>query len=176
MRLFAAIRIPPEIYPAIQSAAQPLDGALGVKLLPPDNWHLTLRFFGELDGQKAREVQQALEAVRFSPFPIALFGAGAYPSVHVPRAIWIGGASPGAVDLATKIEEATRFLQLPQENRFSIHLTVARAPKSVADIEDFVDHTHNVAEFSASSFCLMNSRLLPQGAVYQVIKECPAHL
>ncbi len=175
MRLFVGLPVPPEAYPAVEQASAPLVDALGVKMLPPENWHITLRYIGEADKGMAQKIAEALASVRFSPFEVLLMGAGAFPSEQVPRAIWIGCKSMGCVDLATKIEEALAFLKLPQSH-FSIHLTVARAPKSIADIEDFINkHKQGeVCAFTARKFQLIKSTLTPIGAIYETLREFEA--
>jgi len=171
MRLFVAIRLPEEIIPALERAALPLKGALGARLLPPQSWHITLKFIGEAPQEKLGRIQAALGAVQFKPFVVHLFGAGAFPSERVPRAIWVGGESQGAAELAEKVEDALSFLSLPRE-RFFLHLTLARS-KGAADIEEFLK-TGEVGRFEARSFCLMKSSLAAQGAIYEVLKEFAA--
>jgi len=169
MRIFAAIRVPPGLHPSISQAAQRLHGSMGVRILTPDNWHMTLRFIGDADGEKTKQISGALAQVRFSPFSVHLFGAGAYPSLDFPRAIYIAGKSDGAVELAAKIEEALLPFNL-QKEKFSVHMTVARS-KGAGDIEDFLKNTGEVGQFEARSFVLMKSSLLPQGAAYEVLRE-----
>jgi len=176
MRLFVGLQLPSATYPAIEKASAPLVDALGVKMLPQDNWHLTLKFIGDVEDEKrVKEIADALDFVKFSPFEILLIGSGAFPDPDRPRAIWIGGKSIGCVDLATKIAEALSFLKLPHEH-FTMHLTVARAPKSIADIEDFLVMNKNkeVCSFTADRFQLMKSKLTPVGAIYEVLKEYEA--
>ena len=76
------------------------------------------------------------------------------------------------MDFVTRISEALAFLNLPHE-RFTIHLTVARAPKRIADIEDFLvkNGEGTVCSFTADRFQLMKSKLTPVGAVYEVLRE-----
>ncbi|MCX6769564.1 MAG: RNA 2',3'-cyclic phosphodiesterase [Candidatus Micrarchaeota archaeon] len=174
MRLFVAVVAPQEAHAKIEKAALPLQGALGVKVLPPDNWHLTLKFLGEVPDGKVKEIEAALATVRFSPFTVSLSGAGAYPNENFPRAIWVGGKSEGAEELAKKVEEALAPLGLPADDKkFSVHLTVARS-KSAGDIYDFLQKTRKVCEWEARSFTLMRSALLPQGAKYEALKEYAA--
>ena len=172
MRLFVAIRLPEECRPAVARATSPLDGALGARLLEPENWHLTLRFVGEAGEADAKRIIGALAGIKFAPFAVKLSGAGAYPSYEVPRAIYVGGESEGAKELAKKVEETLSFLHLAPE-KFSVHLTVARS-KGIADIEEFVQKTGEVCSFQAKSFCLMRSVLGAQGAAYEVLREYPA--
>ncbi len=173
MRLFVAIRAPKGLLNAIEEASSPLDGALGVRLLPKENLHITLIFIGEADKNKAKKVEQALSKVKFSPFTVSLSGAGAYPNTRFPRAIWIGGESKGAHELAAKVENALKGI-CQKKGKFSVHLTVARSPKSAGDIEGFLKNTGEVGEFEVFSFLLMKSTLLPTGASYQVLREFAA--
>lgn len=171
MRLFVALLAPKETHAAIAAAAEPLHDCLGVKALPPDNWHITLQFLGEVDARRVPEIEKALAGVEFGPFTIRLFGAGAYPSAHFPRAIFIGGESVGASALAKKVEEALSPLGFAPEGKdFSVHLTVARS-KSAGDIREFLQKTGEVCQWEARFFCLMKSSLLPQGASYQALRE-----
>ena len=172
MRLFAAIPVPPAIHPALARAAEPLHNCMGVRPLPPGSWHITLLFIGDADEEKAKQISDALAQIRFSQFSVRLFGAGAYPNVHFPRAIFVGGESSGAVALAAEIERAL----LPfgfQKEKFSVHVTVARS-RGAGDIEDFLKKTGDVGQFEARSFALMQSRLLPHGASYEIVREFPA--
>ena len=174
MRLFVALRPPEGCLSSIEQAALPLKDALGVKVLPSDNWHITLKFIGEAGEKKAREIEESLSGVKFPLFEVRLFGAGAFPSPDYPRAIWIGGQSQGALRLANLIEEALEKIGIPKEARgFGVHLTVARS-KAAGDIKDFLQKTGEVGSFEARFFALMKSRLLPQGASYEVLKEFAA--
>jgi RNA 2',3'-cyclic 3'-phosphodiesterase len=173
MRVFVAINVPKEAHAAIGKAAEPLNDALGVKMLPPGNWHFTLRFIGEIDGKKVPEIEKALSNVKFTHFSVKLSGAGAYPSAKYPRAIWIGGDAPGAVGLAAKVEEALKPFNF-QPEKFSVHLTVARS-KSAGDIHDFLEKTNDVCGFEVRSFALMKSTLMAQGAKYEVLREFGAN-
>ena len=172
MRLFVALLVPASINPAVSLAAEHLRDCMGVRLLPPADWHLTLRFIGEADEEKAKQIGDALSAVKFSPFTVHLFGAGAYPNTAFPRAIFVGGESSGAGQLAAKVEDALTPFGL-QNEKFSVHVTVARS-KGAGDIDAFLKDTGEVGSFEVNSFVLMKSKPLPQGAAYDVLKEYPA--
>ena len=176
MRLFVGIKVPPSALPAIQSASAPLVDALGIKMVEKGNLHLTLKFIGDADEGAAKRIEDALAGVRFTSFGVSLSGAGAFPNSHFPRAIWIGGKSDGAEKLALQVENALSFLPLKKE-KFAVHLTVARAPKSVGDIEDFLvlNMEKEICVFAVSSFGLIKSKLTPVGPIYEVIKEYPAN-
>ena len=171
MRIFIAIKVPPAIHPQIAQAAAHLHERMGVRALPPENWHLTLCFIGDVDEGKAKQIGEALSAIKFSSFNVHLFGAGAYPNTHFPRAIYIGGESKGAEKLAADIEAELSPFNL-QKEKFSVHLTVARS-KGAGDIEDFLKNTGDVGQFEARSFALMKSTLMAHKAAYSVLNEYP---
>ena len=174
MRLFAAIPAPLETHESIAKAAQALDGCLGVKVLPRDNYHITLKFLGDVEQETAQDVIAALHTVSFAPFRVKLAGAGAYPNMHFPRAIFIAGKSSEAEQLAEKVEAALAPFKFHKDgNAFSVHLTVGRA-KTVGDIKEFLQKTGDVCEFEVRKFVLMKSRLLPSGASYEVLREFAA--
>jgi 2'-5' RNA ligase len=176
MRLFVSISPPQECNGRIEAAAAPLKDALGVKVLPPDNWHITLAFIGDVPEAKAQDAIRALSSVSFAPFKVWLSGAGAFPDIRFPRAIWIGGESSGCAALAIEVCSALEKAGIAVDRKkFSIHLTVARS-KSAGDIDDFLKKTKEVCEFEARSFYLMESRLLPHGASYRVVKEFQTRL
>ena len=172
MRLFVAMPVPASIHPAISLAAEHLRDCMGVRLLPPSDWHLTLRFIGEADEDKAKQIGAALSAVKFSPFTVHLFGAGAYPNTAFPRAIFVGGESQGAESLSAEIEKALMPFSLQRE-KFSVHVTVARS-KGAGDIDSFLKNTGEIGSFEVKTFVLMKSKPLPQGTAYAVLNEYSA--
>ncbi|MCX8197275.1 MAG: RNA 2',3'-cyclic phosphodiesterase [Candidatus Micrarchaeota archaeon] len=170
MRLFVAIRPPPSAIPELQRVCLPLKDALGVKLVPPENLHITLKFIGEVGEKDAQKVADALQGVSFDSFELSLSTVGAFPNAFFPKAIWVGGISREAEELAKKVSSALSFLGLPKED-FKLHLTVARAPKSAADIQDFLSQPPFSISFRVESFFLIKSRLTPPGPIYENIKE-----
>jgi len=172
MRLFVAIGVPEEAKAKIAEAAAALSGS-GARMLPHGNLHITLKFIGEAGENGAREIEEALASVSFAPFVVKLRGAGAFPSEKFPRAIWIGGESGGAEELAANVEAALAFLHFPKDKPFSLHLTVARSGGG-ADAGEFLRNTGDVAKFEVRSFFLMKSELAPSGAKYLVAREYPA--
>ncbi len=89
IRRFAALPIPGDIGLALARRQTGLEGA---RWRPLDALHVTLRFFGEIREDVARDLDAELSAVRGPPFEIALSGVGAFgdgPDIH---AIWAGVA------------------------------------------------------------------------------------
>ena len=124
IRLFAALPIPEEIGLAL---ARRQTGVEGARWRPLDALHLTLRFFGEIREDVARDLDAELSAVRGRPFEIALSGVGAFgdgPDIH---AIWAGVAESEPLRrLAKACETAARRAGLKADPRhYRPHVTLA---------------------------------------------------
>lgn len=117
---------------ALPPAAKPPDLADLLRRLrwtPPRNWHLTLRFLGNVPAPRIPQLTTALAEVAFAPFTLAVGRAGAFPARGAPRVVWLGlarGAKECAA-LAGAINAALAPLGFAPEGRpFAPHLTLAR--------------------------------------------------
>jgi len=124
IRLFAALAIPGEIGAAL---ARRQTGVEGARWRPLDTLHVTLRFFGDLREDVARDLDAELISVRGRPFDLALSGAGAFgegPDLHV---LWAGVAESEPLRrLAKACESAARRAGLkPEARHYRPHLTLA---------------------------------------------------
>ena len=89
IRLFAALPIPEEIGLALARRQQGVEGA---RWRPLEALHVTLRFFGEIREDVARDLDAELSALHAQAFEIAFSGVGAFgegPDIHT---IWAGVA------------------------------------------------------------------------------------
>lgn len=122
-RLFAALDIPEEVGDALLEISQKVTGA---SWRPIENYHITLRFFGELDGSAARDLDDELGAISASQMQLRLKGAGWFGSSE-PYSLWAGVERNDALNsLASKCERAARRIGLPKEKRpFRPHVTLA---------------------------------------------------
>lgn len=133
-RLFTGLELPPEVRAALAKVRLPLPGA---RWIEPENYHLTLRFFGDIDNRTARELDDFLGQIEMDGFSIRITGLGAFGGNN-PRAIWAAIApSPELQALAQANERAARAVGLPPERRnFQPHITLARlknsSPQAVA--------------------------------------------
>jgi RNA 2',3'-cyclic 3'-phosphodiesterase len=97
-----------------------------------DGLHLTIRFLGPTDEEGVPDVAAAVDAAAAAilPFEVALGGAGAFPSVARPRALWLAVTS-GATDLdaaARTLDDRLADVGWPRDDRpYRAHLTLARS-------------------------------------------------
>lgn len=123
LRLFAALPIPPEI----RARLSPLQrGVLGAAWRPVENFHVTLRFFGDVDERIAEDLDAELGAISASPLTLSLAGAGWFGGAE-PASLWAGVAdNPALTTLAGRCERAARRAGLaPEKRKFTPHVTLA---------------------------------------------------
>jgi 2'-5' RNA ligase len=123
-RLFAAIEIPDDIRDMLADLEAPLPGARWVEM---DDMHLTLRFFGEIDGRTSRDLSDLLAGIDVFPFEIQLKGIDAFGG-REPRAIYAAVAISDPLErLQRAVDRAAMASGLPPEPRkFTPHVTLAR--------------------------------------------------
>ena len=176
-RLFVALD-PPDAakreLETLTSGLHPPD----VRWLPPEQWHLTLRFIGEVDGGALYDVGEALADVPGQPFELRLKGIGHFPPRGEPRVLWAGvEKSPELAALKRRIDRALREAAglPPDPRRFSPHVTIARfrQPPPPGRLGSYLmRHSLFRGEpFPVSGFRLYSSVLRPDGPVYAVEAE-----
>jgi RNA 2',3'-cyclic 3'-phosphodiesterase len=123
-RLFTALEVPRD---AAMSLSLLRGGLPGARWVDAENYHITLRFFGDVEGHVADEIAHALDRVRRPAFTISLSGVGAFGGKK-PHALWAGvSASPDLFTLQAEIERKCQRLGLPADPRkFVPHVTLAR--------------------------------------------------
>ncbi|HEX4710115.1 RNA 2',3'-cyclic phosphodiesterase [Phenylobacterium sp.] len=175
IRLFAALTIPQDLGLAL---ARRQTGVEGARWRPLDALHVTLRFFGEIREDVARDLDAELSAVRGRPFEIALSGVGAFgdgPDIH---AIWAGVAESEPLRrLARACETAARRAGLKADSRhYRPHVTLAylRHPDP-AEVAAWIQ-ANNLLKSPAipvRSFGLYSSFLGSEQAHYRLEAEYP---
>ncbi len=175
MRLFVAVPFPAgvknELGKLIDNWQREKDKVGWVK---KENLHLTLKFLGETPVEKLEALKTNLSSNLKTPsaFTLSLSGAGAFPNLNRARVIWIG-VSEGKeklAELAQKVEEATRPLGFPAEEReFSAHLTVGRVKNNRLSerlLTKVRACTFEVKGIIVSEVVLYQSELAPGGSSY----------
>jgi RNA 2',3'-cyclic 3'-phosphodiesterase len=174
-RLFTGLEIPPEI--ALQLSTY-RGGLPGARWVDPENYHITLRFIGDVDEPTAREVFSILgEGRRRPPLTVTFDGLGSFgggrPHVVHARATPTGDLS----DLQAEQERLIRKIGLPPERRkFMPHVTLARlrnaSPIDVAGYIATAGHFSKLS-FTAERFVLFSARHSVGGGPYVVEAAYP---
>lgn len=169
IRLFIALEIPD----AVKTRLFLLQGGVpGARWSTNEQFHLTLRFIGEVDEATAQDIDDVLSSLRAAPFQLELAGVGEFGG-KMPRALWAGvRPSEELLHLQKKIETAMQRLRLrAEERKFTPHVTLARLRSAPREkVMDFLAHNSLFASgpFDVTSFALFSSRLGNSGSVYAV--------
>lgn len=120
VRLFVSVR------PSRQAIAH-LAAALSTRhTSPPEQWHITLAFLGEVSQPESLYDGMRAAAARTPPFELRLAGSGSFSGA---RGVWVGvgGDVDGLGALAAQVRRACRSAGVPLERRrFRPHLTVGK--------------------------------------------------
>ena len=144
------------------------------KYVELQNLHISLKFLGEVDDSKIKDVEKLLSEIKFATFTASLEGIGAFPSEHYVKVLWIG-ASKGnneIIQLHSLIDEKLKSI-FHKDKNFIPHLTLLRV-KNVSDkskVASFFKENKNIkfGEFNVNSFHLYKSTLTSDGPIYEKI-------
>lgn len=183
MRLFVGIGLPEECREAIVRAISPLRERAGpVSWTRAENLHLTLKFLGEVPGERVEELGGWMaEAARdIPPFDLLLEGAGGFPSMSSPRILWVGIREPldPVRKLHQNMENVLSAAGFPREGRpYHPHVTVGRVRQRLpAGWAERIAAALSGKRFGiaqARSYRLYESRLSPAGSAYVVLRDVP---
>lgn len=181
MRTFIAIDLSPEIKNRLTAVVRHLKPvATGIKWVAPENYHLTLKFLGEVAEQKIEVIKAVLDEVvgKYQKFNLALRGTGSFPPGQSRmRVIWVGlAAGTELFSLQSELEEALSQEGFEREERaFSPHLTIGRARETQkqdrlkAELERLGQQEFGTMEVKEVE--LFQSILRPEGPEYRVISR-----
>ena len=173
-RLFTGLELPDGV---VGQLALMRGGVVGARWLEPDDYHITLRFIGDVDGGVPRDIAETLSDIRR---PKAL--------VRFEGLSWFGGAKPRAIVAKVKADPALVDLQAEQERRlrrigiepetrkYTPHVTLARlrGGGQAAVANYLAERGALIAEsFTAQRFVLYSAREGSGGGRYVVEAAYP---
>ena len=168
-RLFTGLEIPPPIAAQLQLLK---GGIPGARWIEPSDYHITLRFIGDIDEATAEHIDQLLATIHYPPFEVKLAGID-----------FFGGARPHSVhakvipthELNTLQQMHERVCQLaglkPETRRFIPHVTLARcrgAPLEAVRAYVSAHGLFSAGPFRVNRFVLYSARPSRGGGPYVV--------
>ncbi|MBU0532529.1 RNA 2',3'-cyclic phosphodiesterase [Candidatus Micrarchaeota archaeon] len=170
MRLFVAVPLPEKVKKKLAELGKEIEQD-GIKLVEPENIHITLKFIGE--SSEAAHIEKKLREIRFNKFACAAKGAGVFPNENYIRVVWAGLESEELNLLAKKVIGALHGYG--KDDRFSAHVTIARVKQKI-DLKSFLEKhkDEDFGSFEISSFDLMQSELGGDGPKYTTLASFQA--
>lgn len=173
-RLFTALEIP---APIAFSLSLLRGGLPGARWIDPENYHITLRFIGDIDHRTADEVARALARVDRQGFEVSLAGLDALGGRKPHSIAACVSAGPALKELQAEQERIVQRIGLePERRKFRPHVTLARirsanqaeAANYLALRGDF-----RTAPFPVGRFVLLSSRASKGGGPYIMEEAYP---
>ena len=169
MRVFIATDVPQWVKEKINEIQHSISSP-GVKLVEPENLHITIVFLGEKTIREIEEIRHKLSFLAsFEPVKIKIHGVSWFPAGGSPRVVYADVHSKSFVELA----ETIRY-SLGIEEEYTPHLTIARVrtPMKKEWIDSMIKmRSIFIGEVEVSSVKLKKSVLLPTRPVYSDVVE-----
>ncbi|MEM6973310.1 MAG: RNA 2',3'-cyclic phosphodiesterase [Pseudomonadota bacterium] len=164
IRAFVALSLPGQAVWQLEGAQAGLPVGRAV---PPENFHITLAFLGEIRTTVLEDVHSALSAIRAPAFSVGLNGVDVFGGRQPTSLHATVTADPGLDHLQAKVVQASRQAGVtPKAGRYTPHVTLARFGKGMsgedaARLRAFVSGrlSFRVAPFEVGGFTLFRSRL-----------------
>lgn len=171
MRVFVGVRPSVEAAAALAEIAD--DWPIPGRVVPVENWHVTLRFIGGMDAVAVDRLLAELDQADLGgAFDLVLGGPGAFPKPSKATVLWLGFARGGdrLVELAETVDGAVAGIGLGHEERpFVPHLTLARIrpPEDVRPFLDAIDVPP--IRMTVDRVTVFSSITASAGPVYEVV-------
>jgi 2'-5' RNA ligase len=181
LRSFLAVELPELILNRIGEIQRDLKSSRAdVRWVSPENIHLTLKFFGNIEESLIQHIVQSIEGPLqdTSPFFLKVQGMGAFPNLKNPRVIWMGFQEGKEIIVSIQKQLEREFEKIgfqPEDRPFHPHLTLGRM-RSNRGKDDLVKGMERYREGEFGSFqvekvILFKSDLRPMGPIYTPLRE-----
>jgi 2'-5' RNA ligase len=175
-RLFTGVEIPSAIG---QSLSMLRGGLPGARWVDPENYHLTLRFIGDVDDDVAHEIASVLGRVNRAPFELHVDGLTFFGGKK-PRAV-VAAVPPVAALLEVQAEQERLMQRIglePEGRKYTPHVTLARLrDASSRQVADYLSSRgyFRTPSFRVERFVLFSSRNSVGGGPYIAEATYPLH-
>lgn len=178
IRLFVAVGLPDDLRRRLAGIC---GGVPGARWTSPVNFHLTLRFIGDVDEGDAEDFAHALAGVRVAAFDVTLAGVGHFGTAEEARILWAGVEKNAAlIRLQRAVKSTLMRAGLPREDRrFTPHVTLARlvdAPLPRVSAFLAQNSLFRAGPFAVDGFTLFSSHRSGEGPLYRVEADYPLAL
>ena len=183
MRLFAAIDLDDDARGAIAAEQKRLTqelagGESSLRMVRPEQMHLTLAFLGEVENGRGASVVEAMRADLDAPaFAIVFAGLGVFPPHGAPRVLWLGVRAGHDAAIVVQRQVADRLAQAGiafERRAYHPHLTLARwRTAAPADRRRALaaDRGADIARVTVTAVTLYQSRLSSSGPSYTALAQ-----
>ena len=183
LRLFLAIPLPETVCAEllrVQKQLQPLLPPRSVRWTKSEQFHLTLKFLGNVPAADTDALIHAVRAVCDTAAPMRLRaeGVGFFPDVRSPRVFWVDIKSVDGLlaDFQRQLELSVQpFAEKEEAKKFTAHVTLARFEKLRQRDTDKLNAAAAIGktfgEWTAEEVQLIKSSLQPSGVLHVILER-----
>ena len=173
MRIFTALLLPEGSISSICEWKRPLEKRYpSLKWVSEDLLHVTLRFFGDVDGARLERIRSLLGAWKPGSISFRITEVGTFGRKASPYVYWLGGTFPGSIgELARELGEIPDERGRKSTNDFHPHITVARRRRGPAPLLEPPEPISGVI----GEVAVVNSRLTSEGPGYTYLDKFHLH-
>lgn len=172
-RLFVAVQIPAVVKKEVKELIdQELLKNKGIKLVRPENWHLTLQFLGDVASDDLPAIKTALKELSESHklFNLYVESLELFPRENLPRVVALQIKDHSALtDIQKAVAEALGKWTSPEgvKQHFRPHISILRLKPGVdvADLQELLAEPYE-RRFEVPDIILYSSELEEGGAVH----------
>jgi 2'-5' RNA ligase len=163
MRLFVGIEFPAAVIDIITEWQNIVrQSSERGRFKRPDNFHLTLKFLGEVDANDVSQITKALNAaaVRARPFTIRLEGLGQFGGGDLIRVVWLGikGETNVLGVLKDNVETGLEKLGFKAETRrWQPHITLAQDVQLIRAAAPLANYIQKTVQVDVKEYALILS-------------------
>ncbi len=171
MRLFVGVFPPAEVRDHLAARVATLatfSTDVNTRRVPPERWHLTVAFLGDVPDDRTGVAVDAVGRVRVEPFPLRLTGAGRFGRGRFTT-LWAGvaGRTDSLDRLARAVRRELRGERLPYDRKpLRPHLTLARpgdrVDRSVVDADLAALADYAGPQWTVDEVVVVRSHMGPQ--------------
>ncbi len=170
MRCFVAIDLPEDVKSELRRLQQQIRKSGDLKASFTKDFHITLKFLGELTPPKAEYVKKKLSSCSVKKITASLDDVGVFPSESYVRVVWAGVKPEDEILKLQKEVDAALQANFAKEKGFKAHITLARVKHS-CDREKLIQMLKGLKvekiKFEVNEFKLKRSILTPEGPVHE---------
>lgn len=173
-RLFIALELPDAVKRQLSLLRGGIEGA---RWQTEEQYHLTIRFIGQVTPPLADDLMAVLPTLDAPAFSLGLKGTGIFGSAAMPRLLWAG--VDDTAPLHHLHQKTDRLLErigiAPESRKYNPHVTLARFSHGAQRVALWLTtHQHLMSErFAIDHVALYESHLGHEAARYQVIGRYP---
>ena len=157
------------------------DSKLSINWVRNHNLQLNIKFIGQTPEKSINKIIKSVSRITSSikPFSVKVSGTGCFPINTRPKTLWLGisGEVKPLIDMVREIENKLFEIGFSKDKKeFIPHITVARISypqKVVPNINIFLKSSYDVIDLEIDRMQFFSSELLPNGAIYSLLKTFP---